>query len=162
MILYLDTRENKETIIEFKNKAPIDTQIRTTAMKTFDAMNEVMGIEFKSIDDFISAVLNITERKDRSEYERMEEQFQRMCEDNRPLKILYLHGSLKNAYSKIHPNSFRGMLASYLARGASASPPVQVCWIGESGFDWIDLVLRLHSKTMKYVEHPEQTVLGVV
>lgn len=161
MILTLDTRELKAILKEFKSKAPNGVEIISTVMKTFDIATELVGIELKEIGDFISAVINISERKDGTEYERMESQFQRMLEDPRPVKILFIHGSLENSYSNLHPNSFRGMLASYMARGAAANPPVQVIWISEDNFDWVDLVLRLCVKTMKYVEHPSQVTLPI-
>lgn len=163
MIVYLDTRETMDTHEDFIKKAPKDFQIQKVKLDTYDIMTETIGIELKSIDDFIGAVINIHERKTKEDYLRMESQFKRMCDDKRPVKILLIHGSLENAHSMLHPNAFRGMVGSYRARGAMAVPPVQVDLILEDSFDWIDHLIRLISKVDKYVEHPSQATLkGVV
>lgn len=159
MNIYIDSRESMETITEFQTKAPKDSNLQVVALPVFDVATELIGIELKSIDDFVGAVINIHERKTKEDYQRMESQFQRMCEDTRPVKLLLIHGSLENAHTKLHPNSFRGMVESYRAKGAVANPPVQVNLILSKDYDWIDGVCRLISKVDKYVEHPSQTSL---
>lgn len=161
MMIYLDSRESMETVEEFRQKAPKDSQLQVVALPTYDIATETIGIELKSIDDFVGAVIQIGERKTKEDYKRMQNQFDRMCEDNRPVKLLLIHGSLENAHTKLHPNSFRGMVSSYRAKGAMAKPPVQVDLILEDNYDWIDHVCRLINKVDKYVEHPTQSTLPI-
>ena len=154
MKLYIDTREGEAVAWKFKSLAMDnpEVELRFVPLPVGDAANEVMIIEFKSIDDFISSFTQQKHRKDGTVYERMDSQKGRMIDDNRPVKILLIHGDLEDAYSRIHPNSVRGMVASILAQGIS------IFWVGDN-FDWPDLVMRLHLKTMKYVGVPGQTTL---
>lgn len=161
MILYGDSRESKETINKITEKVPSDMDIKIVKLDTFDLATELVGVELKSIEDFINAVLSIHERKTRDDYQRMEEQFERMCQDKRLIKLLLIHGSLKTAHSQLHPNSFNGMLASYTARGMTANPPVQVIYVGDDGLDWIDYIIRVINKAHKYVEHPAQSTFPI-
>lgn len=158
MIIYLDSRESMKTIEEFRVKAPKDAQLQVVALPTFDIATELVGVELKHVDDFISSVINISERKTRDDYQRMKEQFDRMCDDLRPVKMLIIHGTYEEAHSELHEHSYNGMIASYTTQGLLSNPPVLVHTISND-HDWVDYVIRLINKAHKYLEHPAQVTL---
>lgn len=160
MMVYIDSRESMETIEQFRQKAPKDAKLQVAALTTFDIATELVGVELKNVDDFISSVINISERKTRDDYQRMKEQFERMCDDLKPVKILLIHGTYEEAHSKLHEHSFNGMIASYTMKGLLSKPPVLVHTISND-HDWIDYTIRLVNKAHKYIEHPNQSKLAI-
>jgi ERCC4-type nuclease len=145
-ILSVDSREPSDVKNKFLSMAKIhkDLEIEVKALKTGDFENEVMIIESKTIDDFISSFTTSKTRKDGSEYERLESQIKRMLKLNKPRKILLIHGNLKDCYSNIHPAAVRGMISKIVALG------IIVLWVTEEE-NWHDLIYRLHKKTIKYL-----------
>ena len=120
-----------------------DLKVVIKSIKTGDYTNSYMVVEVKaSIDDFISSFTSRKQRKDGSEYKRMESQLERLLAIDKPIKIILINGSMKDAYSRVHPNSIRGMIASIICQG------ITVLWTDDP--DWPEMVYRLHRKSLKY------------
>ena len=119
MVLAVDSRESSIVRAKFKSMEQDykDLEIEIKALKTGDYEDENIILENKSIDDFISSFTQRTKRKDGSDYERLDSQLKRLIEMDKPIKIIMIHGRLEDAYSQVHPNAVRGMVASCICQG---------------------------------------------
>ena len=145
--LYVDSRESRKTKEEFIKLGETEKNLVVfiVAMTTGDFRNKYAIMEAKSIDDLISSITQKIPRKNGTIYERLDEQVARLISDPAMYKYLLVHGNLDECYSKIHPNAVRGQLASISAQG------INLVW-QPANFDFNDMVLRIHYKTMKYGE----------
>jgi len=143
--LYVDTREPKHIQSKFLSMAEDyqDLEVQIKKLDTGDFQWEYGIIERKSIDDFISSMTIKRERKDKTQYQRLEEQLIRLKELDLPIKVIMIHGNLKECYSQIHPHSVLGQIASIQAQG------INVMWINED-VDWPYFIYRLIVKSKKY------------
>jgi ERCC4-type nuclease len=120
-----------------------DLNVEICALPTADYENQYMIIESKSVSDFVSSITQRIPRKDGTIYERLTEQVERMLSSDKPIRIILIHGDLEDLHSGINHNSIRGMIASIVARGLT------VLWVPKD-FNYPDLVMRLHFKSLKY------------
>ena len=143
--LIIDSREPETIQYEFMNKAKDDPElfVLVRACETGDYVNPSMVLERKTMDDFVSSMTGKSIRKDGSVYERLESQIERILAHPASVKVLLIIGDIKSAFSRIHPNSVRGMIAKIISLG------ITVLWVMD-GEDWVDLVIRLHKKVLKY------------
>lgn len=145
MKLYVDSREPGYVKAKFQSMALDydDLEVEIAALETGDFLWEYGIIERKGIEDLISAMTTNKERKDGSVYNRLTEQLTRLKELEVPIKILLIHGDLKDVHSNIHPHSVLGQIASIQAQGVS------VLWIPDR-IDYPYLIYRILAKSIKY------------
>jgi ERCC4-type nuclease len=143
--LYVDTREPKHIQAKFQSMAEDypNLKVQIKKLDTGDFQWKYGIIERKSIDDFISSMTTKRERKDKTQYQRLEEQLNRLKELDLPIKIILIHGKLEDCHSQIHHHSVLGQIASIQAQG------INVMWITEN-MDWPYLIYRLIIKSIKY------------
>lgn len=145
--LEVDTRESLaiKRVWRLLEEDYKDLKIIFKALKTFDYSNMYMGIEFKTINDFVSSFTEKIFRKDGTQYNRLDSQIKRMLASDKPYKFLMIYGNLEDLHSGINHNSVRGMIASIAAKG------IHVIWLPK-GENYPDMIYRIHRKTLKYGE----------
>lgn len=145
MTLIIDSREPPSALkmfAEIQKKHP-ELEIEVKALPVGDYSSKYMVIERKELDDLISSFTKRVVRKDGTTYNRFESQLKRLVDVDKPTKTVFIHGSMKDKYSKVHPNAVRGVVAKFIANDIS------VIWEEACG-DWADQIYRIYIKDEKY------------